>query len=614
MNIQKGLGEFVEPSTCTACDLHDKCRSPNIKPLGPLDADIILVGEAPGKTEDAIGEPFCGPAGEELDRALAFAGISRSDVLITNVCRCFPNGTPKQRHINKCVKTHLDPLLRSLTPRLIVTLGGVALKAVTGLEGITQRQNVAVKSHRYNCTVLPVIHPASILHSGGKTRAKFREGISLIRNLLASDTPQYDYGNYTVVNSVAELTPICRKILKAGVMGFDIEATGLKFRDADVRLTALGFAYRERESFIISPSSPEWTDMLGMVAELLSNSSIRKIGQNMKFDSQFLKYKFGIEVANWYMDTMLAHFLLDERPRTHSLSQMCWEYLPGLAGYDSYMKMLGGAHRCTSESELLTYCMADVDATMRLASIFRQLLKEENQWWFFSTVLMPAAKILSDMEYRGVMFDREYMEELDRLFTKRKLLLESKMKGVSGVVYVEKETGAKFNPRSRIHLEKLLLEYYRLPKLGETKKGNVSLDKTVIERYANEYDNVYCRYLTKYRALDKLHSTYIIGLLKKMDEDGIIYPEFHLEVTETGRTSSDNPNMQNIPRDPAIKNIVRARPGYILAAMDFPQAEIRVAAMVSGDENLIKVCNDSTKDFHTSMASEGFGVPYDKVT
>ena len=614
--------EILPSTSCRSCPLWKPCKHPNIGPSGPKTSKVLFVGDYPGPNEDRIGEAFIGKEGRELDAGLIYAGLNREEILITNTCRCYPilnsDVKPKGAQISKCVNKHLIPLIKEVKPKLIVTLGAIALEAITGLTGIMKRQNVPIKSTRFNCKVLPLLHPARVVRNGDIDRKSFRRGLRSIKHFLETDESYYDYGEYKVLESIDEILEIYEYIKESGVLCFDIEATDLKFRLPETRMTALGLAVKERESFLI-PFDGRWSEqeldvIFDNLKPIMASEDIKKIGQNIKFDSQFIEYQFGVRVNGWHSDTMLANFLLDERKGKHNLSDMTWKYLPELAGYDDEVKIAGGAHKVEGGNTLYTYCMADVDATFRLHNLFKRMLKKEEQWWFYQNVMIPAARVLSDMEYIGVKFDREHLEELQITYESMLRKIDAKMREDAGVLATERKFKEAFKPRGKLHTSYLLFDYYKLPVLGRTKKKNPSTNKDIIIKYAEVFKNPYCTLLQHYRVLDKMKSTYIDGILDKLPYDNVVHPSFRLENTTTGRTSSDSPNMQNLPRDKNFKNIVMARNGYYLLGADFAQAEIRVAAMVSGDDNLIALCNDIDKDFHKLMGAAGFRIPYEDVT
>ena len=604
--------EELIPSVCTYCTLYKDCQHPNIDPEGPLDAEVMIVGEAPGYQEDKLGRVFIGRSGDELNDGLEYAGLVREEILITNTCRCFPNGKPKPLQVRRCTEKYLFPLIDEVKPKIIVAVGAVPLKALTGLEGITKIQNVPIYSDRFECQILPLVHPAHFLRHGGHGRKEFREGLQMVKKLLNSSESYYDYGDYHTIQNTKQLSKVAAKIKAAGILCFDLEALGLDWSDTENNwVTAIGLATKPREVYLQPNPGPEEWEILRPVLE---DPNVKKIGQNIKFDAHFLRGRYGIKIGNWYADTMLMHFLLDERRATHNLSDMVWEHIPQMAGYDSSIKMLGGAHKVPEGETLLTYCGGDVDCTFRLFEIFKAKLEDQGQWWFFQNIMMPAHEVLGDMEFHGVKFDKEYMEDLQTKLDIRLRKIDYKMRLDPGAIATSKQFDCEFKPRSYKQLQWFLFDYYGLPVLKKTKKDNPSTDASTIERYAKEFDNKYCRLLVEYRKMDKLKGTYLDGLLLNMTEDNIMYPQYHLEIAETGRTSSDKPNIQNIPHQKEFRNIVIARPGFTLLSVDFPQSEVRCAAMHSGDPGLIDVCNDPTKDFHTAMASKAFRIPYEEVT
>jgi DNA polymerase-1 len=511
-------------------------------------------------------------------------------------------------------------------------MGNTALRAILGVEGIHSYRNRIVRSDTYNCDVLPMLHPAAILRNPehellmDKDFQKMKE--YLVDKIPAETDDRVEFGEVTVVHSKPQLMSIYKKVLKRGIMFWDVETNGEDIYIAnDLIVTCVSLACERKKAYVFPLT--EYSEGMEnffikeFMQPLLENPIVKKCAQNMNFDAKVMRTKYDIVMQNWWFDTMIAHYLINPVRGTHNLHAMTWEYLAEEAGgYDDFIKAMGGAHKIEPGPDLWYYNGLDSSVGFELMTIFEPLLHQNGHWQIFRELLMEVCDDLMEMELKGMQFDVPYIKEISKDYQAQMWALEAQMQNDDGVTEYEWKYGKRFNPNSPIDLPWLLFEYYKLPVVKVSKKSKKpSTDKECISQWAQS-GNQFCQWLQEYRRLRKADSTYLSGLMDKLYDGGISRTNFNLTITATGRTSSGaNPelksvkgrafNMQNIPRDGAIKCIMKARPDHALVAGDLSQIELRVMAAVAKDPALAEAVS---VDAHKGMAAAVYDIPFDDVT
>ncbi|NPA94489.1 MAG: DNA polymerase I [Thermodesulfobacteria bacterium] len=351
-------------------------------------------------------------------------------------------------------------------------------------------------------------------------------------------------------------------------------------------------------------------DLLEVLSPLLENKELEKVGQNIKYDLIVLN-RHGLEVENIAGDTMIASYLLDPTKRRHNLDEIARDVL----GHKmiSYKEVTKGLKRDMDFSHVppekaMEYSCEDVHVTALVRERFHEKLKKMGLWNLYSDVEVPLIEVLAKMEMNGVLIDQAGLEELEEDFSKR--LSE----------YVEKIyelAGCEFNINSTRQLAQVLFEKLNLPQLKKTKKKTgYSTDVEVLKALSKLHPLP--ETLLKYRNLAKLKSTYIDGLKRQINpETNRIHTSFNQTVTATGRLSSSEPNLQNIPvrtdEGRRIRALFIAEQGSMLVAADYSQIDLRVLAHYSQDENLLKAFRND-EDIHKRTASLIFHVEPQFVT
>ena len=393
---------------------------------------------------------------------------------------------------------------------------------------------------------------------------------------------------------------------------FDTETTGLDANQAE--LVGLSFAVKSGEAYYvpIPEDQAEARSILEQFRSFFENPNIRKVAQNIKYDALILNW-YGIEVKGKYFDTMLAHYLLEPGLR-HGMDYLAETYL----SYQpvSIKELIGkkGKKQKTMrdiEVELVKdYAAEDADITWQLFEYFEPKLKEEEGLFkLYNEIEEPLIKCLVAIEREGVNIDVEFLN-------KYSAILEKGIAGLESKIY--ETAGEKFNIASPRQVGEILFEKMNLPyRWRKTKSGQYSTSEEKLTEMAPEFPII--NDILKHRGLSKLKSTYVDALPKMVNpKSSRIHSSFNQALAATGRLSSNNPNLQNIPirTDEGAKVreafIPRDKDHLILAA-DYSQIELRIIAEISKDENMLEAFQ-SGKDIHRATAAGVFEVPFDEVT
>ena len=349
---------------------------------------------------------------------------------------------------------------------------------------------------------------------------------------------------------------------------------------------------------------------MGRFKSALENEKSQKIGQNIKYDFIVMQ-NYGVELKGDLFDTMVAHYLLQPDGH-HNMDYLAEVYLGHKTiSIDTLIGSKGKNQRSMREvplADICEYAAEDADITLRLKNLFEPKLKEEGLEKLFYEIEMPLVKVLAQMEAEGVKIDTEALGESSKIMTRKACEIETRIFELAG------ET---FNVNSPRQVGEILFIKLKIdPKAKPSKQGGYSTSEEVLTKLINRHPIV--PLILEYRGLKKLLSTYINALPELINSrTGKIHTSFNQTVTATGRLSSSNPNLQNIPiRDDNGKEIRRAfipNNGEIFFSADYSQIELRIMAHLSKDENMVNAFL-SGEDIHAATAAKIFNVPLSEVT
>jgi DNA polymerase-1 len=421
---------------------------------------------------------------------------------------------------------------------------------------------------------------------------------------------------YVTILDEATFTDWLARLKKADVFAFDTETDGLDTLTAN--LIGLSFAVAPGEAaylpvahdYLDAPAQLDRAYVLEALKPLLEDEKALKVGQNLKFDMSLLA-RYGIEMRGIAYDTMLESYVLDSVGRRHDMDSLADRYL----GHKTitFEEIAGkGKNQLTFNQIALEqaapYAAEDADVTLQLhLAMWPQLKQSAELLTVFNEIEMPLLPVLSHIERTGVLIDPAILSAHSQELAKRLAELEAQAHELAE---------EPFNLASTKQLQAILYEKQKLPVLKKTPGGAPSTNEEVLAELALDYPLP--KVILEYRGLAKLKTTYTDKLPLMINPvSGRVHTSYHQAVTATGRLSSSDPNLQNIPvrneEGRRIRQAFIAPEGYRIVAADYSQIELRIMAHLSQDEGLLKAFAEG-KDIHRATASEVFGVPLDKVT
>jgi len=416
----------------------------------------------------------------------------------------------------------------------------------------------------------------------------------------------FEKENITSYKEASNSLPISHSPSPSTCLSFDIEATGRNpISDSIVGIALCrgkGKAYYIPIRHTHGANIPEAFEILKPIIE---DETIPKVGHNLKYDILILRQE-GIHVKGRLYDTMLASYLLNPNKPDHSLEDVSLEYL--FHKKRAFTEVLGKRLSFSEVSieEATRYASEDAELAMELKDILFERLKTEGLEDLYFNMEMPLIYVLADMEEIGVKINKERLEELSKELDRDLGTIESRIYNIAG---------ESFNINSPQQLQKILFEKLGLKPLKKTKTG-YSTGMDVLEELSKIHELP--MEILNYRTLYKLKTTYVDALPKLINKKtGRIHTSFNQTVAATGRLSSSEPNLQNIPIrgewGTKIREVFIAEKGHVLISADYSQVELRILAHISGDEGLINAFNKDI-DIHSKTASELFGIPKESVT
>ncbi|MBN1930886.1 MAG: DNA polymerase I [Desulfobacterales bacterium] len=426
----------------------------------------------------------------------------------------------------------------------------------------------------------------------------------------------YKQKKYQLIQDIDLLSDLIEQIEIAGLFAIDTETTSQDPMRA--KLVGLSFSTKADEAFYIAcahqyPEAPQQLclrEVLSLLKPLLENPDIKKIGQNIKYDWIVLK-RYGIDLAGVIFDTMLASYLINPSKRAHNLDQIALDFLDHKN--ITYQEITGKGKKAISFTQVpiekaVPYACEDADITLKAYHVLLPKLEDIGLTELFEKVEMPLVPTLLRMEMRGICVDKVKLKNLSKSFENQLEQMEDRIYSIAG---------EEFNIKSSQQLGKILFEKLKLPVQKKTlKKTGYSTDVDVLNTLAAHHELPVL--ILRHRTLAKLKSTYTDALVELINpETERIHTSYNQTVTVTGRLSSSDPNLQNIPirtdEGIEIRKAFIPQNGWLLVSADYSQIELRILAHYSNDPILIKAFMED-EDIHTRTATEVFQVFPEFVT
>ncbi len=422
--------------------------------------------------------------------------------------------------------------------------------------------------------------------------------------------------NYETITTQDAFDSWLKKLKDAPLFAFDTETTSLDYMEAEIVGVSFSTAPGEAAYVPVAhdyPDAPEQldrTDVLNALKPILESETIKKVGQHLKYDKNVLA-NYDINLQGIAFDTMLESYVLNSTATRHDMDSLAMAYLNHKTIH--FEEIAGkGAKQLTFNqidlNEAAPYAAEDADVTLRLHNeIWSRLEKHEELKKLLLDVEVPLASVLSRMEQLGVFIDSQKLNQQSQDLAKRIKELEAS---------VHEAAGETFNLGSTKQLQQILFEKLELPIIKKTPKGAPSTSEEVLQELALEYPIP--KMIMEYRGLTKLKNTYTDKLPKMINHrTGRVHTSYHQAVTATGRLSSTDPNLQNIPirteEGRRVRQAFVPRDGFKIVAADYSQIELRIMAHLSKDKGLLDAFSEG-KDIHRATASEVFDTPLDDVT
>ncbi len=459
-----------------------------------------------------------------------------------------------------------------------------------------------------------------ILNKSEKSQKKKNQQLDIFAEFQGESTEDYKnesfeslkttVHDYKLVDNQDEMRRLCDFFLTKEILSLDTETTSTNAIEAE--LVGLSFSVEEHEAFYVPvPSEREEAEkVVAIFKPIYENERILKVGQNIKYDIEVLRH-YGVEVRGRLFDTMIAHYLLQPELR-HNMDYMAEVYLNYKTIHIEELIGPKGKQQANMRDlppgEIYEYAAEDADITLRLKNVLEPKLKEVNAERLFWDIEMPLVNVLADMELTGVRLDTKALQETSQGLGKRLEELEQR---------IYRQAGHSFNIASPKQVGDVLFDEMKLvEKPRKTKKGQFVTSEEVLQQLRGKAPIV--ADILDYRGLRKLLSTYIEALPKLVNpRTGHIHTSFNQTVTATGRLSSSDPNLQNIPvRDDDGKEIRRCfipEEGCLFFSADYSQIELRIMAHLSGDENMIASFNGG-HDIHAATAARIWHKRIEEVT
>lgn len=544
----------------------------------------MILDDAPSRKEDATGRPSLSSAMQELMTIAKEVGLDPDEFHIAHAVSCRPpeGKSPTKGEIAKCTYW-VKKQLAYVNPEVVLIVGNTALQSITGKPGIAKRQGRPFEQD--GRIYLPILSPAMMFHDPS-LRSMFEHNLELLKSILETGgIPRERKLRPVLVDTLERVDEMIDAL--EGYVSYDLETNSLypwqrvneKGEPDPARITRVGFGTKQGEFSIPwdIPEAPFTKSQLRAIAKRitrrLAENEVKLITHNGKFDFLWQWVHTGQQWQDFCVfDTMIAHYLIDENSR-HGLKLLAQKYL-GAPDWDIDKDEKRGN---TSPERLTLYHAHDLYYTRQLRPVLLRLLRQEpSVHRVFDHVLLPCVKLFTEVEYDGVFIDTT---DFNKAETQLRKNLAAARQGLA--------KWGNINWGSTKQLAKLLFEDLGLEVIERTKAGAASCSESVIKRI----DHPLAGDLLKFREAKQQLSFFIDGWkpyfhIVRDDIEGdlvFLHPSFKLHGTVTGRLSCEHPNLQQVPRDPVIRSLISAPPGWTLCEWDLSQIELRVAAELADE-------------------------------
>ena len=567
---------------------------------GAENASLVVVGDVPSVADVRSGEPFTGPAARLFKHVTDYHGFDAEEIFYTHACLCRPQGisAPPKAAIVACRPRLLAEIENHRVGELpVVALGNGAALALLDQEKVMNLRVGPPKQSPYgDFKVVPTVHPAACMRQADQF-----PNVILDVGKVKADVQPWREPDYVVSegvdHAVALLDAIDERATANGTpLVVDIEVDVEKDTAFDhpnqYGMLCVGICYERGKSVVLSEGDMASERVRDRLADLLGSHNI--IAQNGKFDLAGL-YPLTGRLKLWF-DTMLASYVFDERPGIHGLKYQAVEYL-GAPKYDEvlskYVTSKTG-YGVIPRPILYKYNAYDTVCTWMLWEMYEEKFKESPELRRVHDFLVAASNELMFVELNGFTVDRQYLRQLDGEY---KEILQGIREEMNGIVKTDYDKFGGINPNSPLQIKKALADWHI--KVDSTNEDTLTVLLPKLQEGSDP--ERFVKALMKHRTQAKAHGTYVKGIEKRLYR-GRVYSTYLLHGTTTGRLSSRNPNLQNIPRDKRLRKIfVAGKEENVLVHTDFSQAELRVLSFLAQDTYFRDIFNDESRDLFDEL-------------
>lgn len=585
---------------CNLCELSKTCTSVKIDGRGSETPTYLFVGEAPGEEEDLRGLPFVGPSGSLLTQAIKEFDLKPARV--TNSVRCRPlnNKPPSPKEIETCKPFLFEEIIEK-KPKMIVACGNVALRALTGKNGILKYAGRVVGDVG-GTPVFAVYHPAYVLrypYKGHTWERHFKELKKLTEGRLDKQVDTQIVDNKKALELL--------KTSEEHFVTLDLETNG-EYKQTGGQIRCIGFHTQDQTFVTELDGRPE--HFLASVADL----SIKKCAHNSIFEMRWFLDECHRVPANFTYDTMLLHYLLDEN-LPHDLESVAMEMME-VSPWKIELEMAerGWTWATVPIDTLAHYCGRDVYYThhvmKKMIKIFKERPDLQPVYQYYKRVLLPLAELCAKFEQRGFHIDGAWAAKVDAKYQEENDKLYSKIAGMHWVAqYIEerkaKDAEFKLNLGSQRHVRDIVCTKLKLKPKGVTDGGQVSVDYDSLEPFRKK--SAFVRSYMEWKDRETLRNSYTKKFPKFADKQGIIRPDHNPAFQVTNRISVKNPPLSNMPREKDVRGIVCSRfEGGSILGLDYRQLEMRLLASEAMERKMLDIFA-AGGDVHNDTALKMFG-------
>jgi uracil-DNA glycosylase len=643
--------DFDEGPNCQQCGLFRKCNSSKMKYTGQGKLGVLIIGEVPEYEDDQVGAQFIDTAGQLLVQELKILKLDLDrDFWKTNSLACRPstpkgaNRPPTKAEIKYC-KPLVDKTIKELNPKMIWLMGTAAVESMyqnrfSGL-AINRWRKLCIPDRKTGAYIIPLFHPSYINRNDRDEnlkavfKADLKWAVNQIKRPKFTFTDEredvhciYDFNEITqtlgALLAVANKQEVCLYI--------DYETNALKPQWPGTKIATISFSTDYNETAVAFPYqysdyfTPEQQDKIKILwIKICLHKNIYFAAHNLKFEDGWTRQIFGIQPRNWEWDTMIAAHIQDNRSKYCGLKFQSYINF-GLEPYnkevDKYLKASSGHFNKVDQAplpELLLYNGLDTKMGMKLwqkqKEYFAGVDKQDpnNKLMDAYNLFHDGILAFSDIQQNGICIDEEYYKEQDKILKDKIGAIRAELKDSDEAKLFLQEQGKDLDLGSSKDLGVLFYDVLQLP-AQTTKNNNYRVDVDALDSIKIPFVDK----LLQMRKWEKASGTYMAQLLREVC-GGRIYPMYDLHIPISGRGSSSMPNWQNIPsHDPEIGPIIRSgifpTNGNCLVEIDYSSIEVRIAALVTLDENLLAYVLNPEKDMHMDVSMDIWMLPKDEVT